>query len=192
MAIIGGTVLGTNMLTGKSPIELIDKAVNGGFKFEDIKRKFWEKSGEASEDAQTYIVNPLTATALVGNQKISDLTDTIDPKTFNFREYDLLLKTAIETRNTEMQTLLQRVAKDKNIMRTGLAQMGITPDNISQLDQNMTVDEYYARYMENMQTAETYRLKNKFKVVKEKELKKLITSGKQLTKQDLEKAQTEL
>ena len=46
--------------------------------------------------------------------------------------------------------------------------------------------------MENMQTAETYRLKNKFKLVKEKELKKLITSGKQLTKQDLEKAQAEL
>ena len=100
------------MLTGKSPIELIDKAVNGGFKFDDIKRKFWEKSGEASEDAQTYIVNPLTVTALVGNNKISDLTNTIDAKTFNFREYDLLLKTAIESENTDMQILLQKVAKE--------------------------------------------------------------------------------
>lgn len=181
------------MLTGKSPIEFIDKAVNGGFKFDDIKRKFWEKSGEASENAKTVIVNPLTATFLVGNNKISDLTNTIDPKTFDFKNYDTLLQTAIETGNTDMQILLQKVAKDKSIMRTGLAQMGITPENIGQLDQDMLVDDYFVRYMENMQTSEKYRIKNKLTIVKGKENdhQKLITSGKELTEADLEKANHE-
>lgn len=181
------------MLTGKSPIEFISKAVNGGFKFEDLNFNFFKATEKASEDAKTTIVDPLTATFLVGNQKISDLTNTIDPKTFNFRNYDTLLQTAIATGNTNMQELLQRVNKDKSIMRTGLAQMGITPENIGQLDQDMLVDDYFVRYMENMQTSEKYRIKNKLTIVKGKENdhQKLITSGKELTEADLEKANSE-
>lgn len=182
------------MLTGKSPIELINKAVNGGFKFDDIKNIFSQQSQEASEDAQTYVVAPLTTTLLLGNQKIGELNNTIDPKNFTLREYDNLLQTAIQTKNTDRQKLLEAINKNPTSLATGFRQMGITPENISTMDQNMTVDEYFARYMHNMQTAETYRLKNKFKVVngKEKELEKLITSGKELTKADLERAQNEL
>jgi hypothetical protein len=193
LAIIGGVALGTNMLTGKSPIEFIDKAVNGGFKFEDINFNFFKATEKASEDAKIAIVNPLTATFLVGNNKISDLTKNIDPKTFNFKNYDTLLQTAIETGNTDMQILLQKVAKDKSIMRTGLAQMGITPENIGQLDQDMLVDDYFVRYMENMQTSEKYRIKNKLTIIKGKENdhQKLLTSGKELTEADLEKANHE-
>gem|GEM_PF-4256334 len=100
------------MLTGKSPLEFIDKAINGGFKFKDMKLKFREKSENASEDANTFVVNPLTATLLVGNNKISDLSKTIDPKTFKFRDYDTLLNTAIATGNTDMEELLKRIGKD--------------------------------------------------------------------------------
>lgn len=78
---------------------------------------------------------------------------------------------------------------DKNgILLNGLAQLGITPDNLADLDQSKTIDDYYTMYLGNITTRNAYCLKNKLAVVsgKEAEEKKLLTSGKTITDADLD------
>ena len=186
LGILAGIGLWSNMLTGKSPLEFIDKAVNGWFKFKDMKVDFFKKSSEASSDAKEAVVNPLTTTLLFGNKKISELPTIMDNKTLKLNNYDELLK------NTEGENkkLLERIGReDKNeVIRQWLAQLWITPESIGDLDQNMTIDEYYVIYCQNIKTRNDYCLRNKLEVVdgKGSEEKKLLTSSKKISDSDLD------
>lgn len=187
LAVLWGVVLWTNMLTGKSPLELIDKAINGWFKFEDIKLDFFGKTNEASPDAKKYIVDPLRATCILGTVKIGQLGTVIDPKTFKRKNYDdLLMRTEGENKK-----ILESIGKDDNegIIRKGLQRLWITPDNLNNLDQNISLDELYKIYMYNIAVKEKYMTDNNLKVVsgKDETIDKLISQGKQVSEADFQK-----
>ena len=186
LGILAGITLWTNMLTGKSPLEFIDKAINWWFKFKDIKFNFFKSSNEASPDAQTAVIDPLKATLLLGNKKISELPNMIDTNTFKLKNYDALLAST----SGDNKKILEGIGKDdpNNVLLNGLAQLWITPDNLADLDPNKTIDDYYRIYCENIVTRNEYCQKNKLTIVsgKESEEKKLITSGKKITDADLD------
>lgn len=189
LGIVGGVFLGSNMLTGKSPIELIDKAINGGMSREYLKGNRGKSAENASELANTSIVYPLYTTMLRWKTKIKDLKPQIDAKTGKMTNYEQVLA---GTQDRDLKKFIQdKVGKNdkNNIIPTGLSQLGIRPDSIDDLDQEKTVDEMYATYMTNVQTAENYRNKKWFIITEkgQEEVKKLITSGEEVTEDDFEK-----
>jgi len=122
----------------------------------------------------------------LGNKKISELPALIDIKTFKLNDYNGLMASA-DKDNKELLNMIG--SDDKNgILLNGLAQLGITPDNLADLDQSKTIDDYYTMYLGNITTRNAYCLKNKLTVVsgKEAEEKKLLTSGKTITDADLD------
>jgi hypothetical protein len=150
-----------------------------------MKMDFIKFGKNASPDAQEAVVNPFNVNSLLGSKRLSDLPLIMDTKTFKFNNYNDLLKAS----SGDQKKILENIgSEDKNnVLLNGLKQMGITPDNISELDQNKTVDDYYRQYLENIAIANGYRAKNKLQVVtgKEDEEKKLITSGKPILESDL-------
>ena len=147
------------------------------------------KSAEnATEYANTNVMYPLYTTMLWGQTKIKDLKPQIDAKTGKMLNYDQMM--ANITDKKVQNTLQKEIGKDdkNNIVPTGLAQLGIRPDSIDNLDQEKTVDDMYLLYMTNMQTAESYRTENGLITTKQgdEEIKKLVTSGEELTKKDFE------
>ena len=188
LGIVGAVFLGSNMLTGKSPIELIDKAINGGMSLDYLKGKRGESADNAGEFAQDKIVYPGYATRLWGNTKIRDLKPQLDAKTGKMLNYDALLA---QTQDSELKELLQnKIGKNdkNNIIPKGLSQLGIRPDSIDNLDQEKTVDEMFLLYRNNIEVQENYRTKNGLILTKKgnEEVNKLVSSGKELTEKDFD------
>ena len=174
------------MLTGKSPIELIDKAINGGMSLSYLKGNRGKSAENASEFANNNVVYPLYTTMLWGKTKIRDLKPQIDAKTGKMLNYDQVMT---QTQDKDVKKFIQdKVGKDdkNNVIPTGLSQLGIRPDSIDSLDQDKTVDQMYAIYMTNVQTAENFRNKNNYIITPkgQEEVKKLITSGQELDESD--------
>jgi len=195
LGIVWWIFLGSNMLTGKSPIDIINRALTGWLSLDYLKWKWGKWCENASEYTKQTVINPLTTTLILWNKKISELDTIIDKTTFKIKDYDRQMKIAKIANDNDMITLLTQVWKDDpdGILEKWLRQIGITPTNYLSLDQNNTVDDFYEIYIQNITTAESYRTTNNLEVVdsKKDKLTSLITGGVLITDADLEKLNQE-
>lgn len=192
LAIAWWVFLWSNMLTGKSPIELIDKALNGWMSREYLKWERWKWADGAAKLEKQQYVYPLTVSTIFWKTKISDLWSVLDDN-FQIKDYDALLQKAKADWNQEVVDMLNRVWKwDKESqIKQWLEQIWITKDNLTTFGEK-TVDDLKNIYDTNLKKTLKYITDNGLmQDVNDKEkIKKyndLISSGREITDDDLKK-----
>lgn len=192
LAIAWWVFLWSNMLTGKSPIELIDKALNGWMSREYLK---WERfkwaDGAAKLEKEQYVY-PLTVSTIFWKTKIADLWNALDDG-FKIKDYDALLQKAKADWNQEVVDMLNRVWKwDKDSqIKQWLEQLWIKKDNLTTF-WDKTVDDLKKIYDANLAKALKYKTENDLmQDIDDKEKVKayndLMGSWKEITDDDLKK-----
>lgn len=191
LAILWWVTLWSNVLTGKSPIELIDKALNGWMSREYLKWERWKWADEAKKiDKQEYVY-PLVASTVFWKTKISDLWNLLNDN-FKIKDYDILLQKAKEEWNQEVVDMLNRIWKTdtENQIKQWLEKFWIKKDNLTTFWEK-TVDDLREIYEANLLKAKLY-IQDKKLIQSEdpekiKEYNDLISSWKEITDDDLKK-----
>lgn len=132
---------------GSNPLKFAQEFIGWGLDTDKLKMQWpwavWEKV-EDWEKELTYI----ELNEIFGTLPISKLKEFIDPKTFALTQgwCDGLLGNFQWTDNESKakRALIEKIRKNKDndILKTSFAKVGITPENINNLNQNKTVKEY--------------------------------------------------
>ncbi len=146
MLIVGWVTLGFNAFGG-NPFNTAGKFISGGLDVDALKLQWpWanqEKINNPEEELSYIEINEIFGTLPVGKLK-----DFVDQKTFKMTQawYNGLLLNFqwTDSNSKQKREIIQKMRKnnDKDILKTSFAKVGITTENISNLDQNKTIKEY--------------------------------------------------
>lgn len=183
---VWGTWLWSTALTGKNPIELISWLVTGWADFKWIYNGYKEALWGGSDVAKKYIEKPADANILFGGLTIKQLKEDIFDDKWNIdkRSLETIFKNTNEW--SKLQTLKNSSEQD---LKNWLSIIGIDFEDLNWLDENMTVEQYYVIYNNNIQTLWNY--KSKYNIewdeldVNDANIDKLISSGKEISNEDI-------
>lgn len=154
LLIAGGITLGFNAF-GTNPIKFGEQFVGGGLDPKTIKLQRPRSKNETINDPSKELT-VLELNQIFGNATITQLKNSIDPKTFKLTDdgYQKLLLSfqGTDDESKAKREIIQKMRenKDKDILKTSFAKIGITPENIDNLSQDKTIQTY---------TGDTYNTK---------------------------------
>lgn len=144
--IVGGVTLGFNAF-GSNPLSAAQKFIGWWLDFNTLKIQWPRAANEKVEDWEKEL-SYIELNTIFGTLPITELKKFIDPTTFKMTEWGhngLLANFPwTDANNVEKRALIEKIRKgnDKDMLKTSFAKIGITPENINNLNQDRTIREY--------------------------------------------------